>query len=186
MRKNTRRSRSSRTWRSPSSPDGKTWSVGQTLPSVPNGANSKPTFDRFGDLYYLGWQEATRIQGVGRSVFNVDISHDGKTWQRKYRFETPRSFQYPTFHAHDGVIWVCVTQGDRDPSRKERIMFGKLEDLGAFESQAGKQRKPLPPAPPKEPTVMKPGVKLFTDRDYVVHEVPERFDGGRRVRPPDK
>jgi hypothetical protein len=71
-------------------------------------------------LYYLGWQ----VRGAGRSVFNVDVSRDGKTWERKYHFESPRSFQYPTFHEHDGAIWLSVTQG-----RKERIMFGKLETL---------------------------------------------------------
>jgi len=117
--------------------DGKTWSVGTPLPTVPNGANSKPTFDRFGGVYYLGWQEATRIEGVGRSVFNLDVSRDGRTWERKYRFQTPRSFQYPTFHEHEGVIWLCVTQGDKDPSRKERIMFGKLETVGQFAVPAG-------------------------------------------------
>lgn len=114
------------------SPDGRRWSTGKEMPFVPNGANSKPTFDKFAGVYYLGWQEATRIAGVSRSVFNVDISRDGKTWERKYRFETPQSFQYPSFHEHEGVIWLCVTQGDTDPSRKERIMFGKLENTGAF------------------------------------------------------
>ncbi len=113
------------------SSDGRTWSVGRPLPFVPNGTGSKPTFDRFGDLYYLGWQEATRINGVNRSVFNVDISADGKNWTRKYRFETTKSFQYPTFHEHEGVIWVSATQGDSSPSRKERIMFGKLEEIGS-------------------------------------------------------
>jgi hypothetical protein len=149
------------------SKDGQTWTPGRELPIVPNGANSKPTFDKFGDLYYLGWQEATRIHGVSRSVFNIDVSRDGKSWQRKYRFETPRSFQYPTFREHDGAIWLCVTQGDSSPSRKERIMFGKLEDSGAFESQLGLTRKPVP-APPAQPALMTPGVKLFTDRDYTL------------------
>ena len=109
------------------SKDGRTWSVGKELSFVPNGANSKPTFDKFGGVYHLGWQESTRIEGVGRSVFNIDSSRDGKTWERKYRFETPQSFQYPTFREHNGAIWLCVTQGDTSPSRKERIMFGKLE-----------------------------------------------------------
>lgn len=136
------------------SQDGRAWSVGKELPFVTNGANSKPTFDKFGDVYYLGWQERTKIQGVNRSVFNIDISRDGKTWERKYRFETPKSFQYPTFHEHNGAVWLCVTQGDTDPSRKERIMFGKLEDSGAFASQAGKQRKPLPS---QDATVIKSG-----------------------------
>ena len=74
-------------------------------------------------------------------MFNVDISRDGKTWERKYRFESPKSFQYPTFHEHQGNVWLAVTQGDKDASRKERIMFGKLEAVGEFASQAGKQRK---------------------------------------------
>jgi hypothetical protein len=113
------------------SADGKTWSVGRELPFVTNGANSKPTFDRFGGLYYLGWQERTRIGGVNRSVFNLDISADGKNWERKYRFETEKSFQYPTFRKHNGTIYLAVTQGDTDPSRKERIMFGKLEPPAA-------------------------------------------------------
>jgi len=94
---------------------------------VPNGTNSKPTFDNFKGIYYLGWQEATKVNGVNRSVFNLDISRDGKTWERKYRFESDKSFQYPSFHEHDGAIWLAVTQGDTDASRKERIMFGRLE-----------------------------------------------------------
>ncbi|MDI1313795.1 sialidase family protein, partial [Prosthecobacter sp.] len=159
------------------SPDGKTWSVGKPLPIVPNGANSKPTFDKFGGIYYLGWQESTRIQGVSRSVFNVDVSHDGKTWERKYRFETPKSFQYPTFHKHDGVIWLVVTQGDKDQSRKERIMFGKLEDIGKFEPQADQKRIIWPPPLPEEVAVMKPGAKLFTDRAYVIEAIPEQVSG---------
>ena len=111
------------------SKDGRTWTTGEPRPFVPNGLNSKPTFDKFGGVYYLGWQEATSIEGANRSVFNVEVSLDGVTWERKYRFETPKSFQYPTFHEHNGTIWLAVTQGDTDPSRKERIMFGKLETL---------------------------------------------------------
>ncbi len=109
------------------SPDGKTWTPHAHRDFVPNGTSSKPTFDRFGGVYYLGWQEATRINGVSRSVFNIDVSGDGKTWQRKYRFETEKSFQYPTFRKHQGTIYLTVTQGDSSASRKERIMFGKLE-----------------------------------------------------------
>ncbi|MCB1276831.1 sialidase family protein [Prosthecobacter sp.] len=155
------------------SADGRTWSIGTELPQVPNGANSKPTFDKFGGVYYLGWQEATKFQGVNRSVFNVDISRDGKTWQRKYRFETPKSFQYPTFHEHEGDIWLAVTQGDKDASRKERIMFGKLEVVGEFESQKGQKRIDWPPPPPPAPAMMKHGVKLFTDREYVIDQMPD-------------
>ncbi|MBN8418394.1 MAG: exo-alpha-sialidase [Verrucomicrobia bacterium] len=159
------------------SADGKTWRTGRPLPIVPNGANSKPTFDKFGDVYYLGWQESTRIQGVGRSVFNVDVSRDGKTWERKYRLETPKSFQYPTFHEHSGVIWLVVTQGDKDASRKERIMFGKLEDMGLFEPQTDQKRIVWPAPPPEEAAVMKPGVKLFTDRPYVIEALFEPVSG---------
>ncbi|MBK9167829.1 MAG: exo-alpha-sialidase [Bryobacterales bacterium] len=109
--------------------DGRSWTPGRHVEFIPNGDNSKPTFDRFGGVYYLGWQENTRIDGVRRSVFNLDVSRDGKTWERKYRFATPKSFQYPTFREYGGAIWVSVTQGDSSPSRKERIMFGKLEDV---------------------------------------------------------
>lgn len=119
------------------STDGRTWTAGKEMPYVQNGLNSKPTFDRFGNIYYLGWQENTRILDCNRSVFNVDISYDGKNWERKYRFETPHSFQYPTFHEHNGVIWLSVTQSDHRGS-SDRIMFGKLEDTGAFELQQGK------------------------------------------------
>jgi hypothetical protein len=94
---------------------------------VSNGTTSKPTFDRFHDIYYLGWQEATQVNGIHRSVFNIDISVDGVRWDRKYRFETEKSFQYPTFREHRGSVYLTVTQGDVSKERKERIMFGKLE-----------------------------------------------------------
>ena len=107
--------------------NGRTWTPHEHRGFVPNGSSSKPTFDRFAGIYYLGWQEATRINGVSRSVFNIDISRDGTTWQRKYRFETEGSFQYPTFRKYNGTVYLTVTQGDSSPSRKESIMFGKLE-----------------------------------------------------------
>ena len=107
--------------------DGVRWTPGEHRAFVTNGAASRPTFDRFRDVYYLGWQERTRIEGVSRSVFNLDVSRDGVTWERKYRFETVKSFQYPTFREHEGTIYLTTTQGDSDGSRKERIMFGRLE-----------------------------------------------------------
>lgn len=109
------------------SADGRTWTTGGPRDFVRKGAASKPTFDKFDGLYYLGWQESTQIDKVSRSVFNIDVSADGKHWERKYRFESTKSFQYPTFVADKGAVWLCVTQGDSDPSRKERIMFGRLE-----------------------------------------------------------
>lgn len=152
------------------SQDGRKWAVGRELPFVSNGSNSKPTFDKFGGVYYLGWQDATQIGGKRRTMFNLDVSRDGQTWERKYRFETPHSFQYPTLHEHQGAIWLSVTQGPL----KDRIMFGKLEDLGQFESQAGKKRIVWPVQPQDEGAVMKPGVKLFTDREYVIDQLPEQ------------
>jgi len=109
------------------SKDGRTWSMNEHRDFVPNGTSSKPTFDRFGGIYYLGWQEATIVNDVRRSVFNLDVSRDGVTWERKYRFESEKSFQYPAFHESDGAIWVSVTQGEADASHKDRIMFGRLE-----------------------------------------------------------
>jgi hypothetical protein len=107
--------------------DGRHWTPNQHRACVPNGTSSKPTFDRFHGIYYLGWQERTQIARVSRSVFNIEVSADGVNWERKYRFETEKSFQYPTFREYQGSIYLTVTQGDTDPSRKERIMFGKLE-----------------------------------------------------------
>ncbi len=109
------------------SPDGKTWTAPAYRDIVPNGGSSKPNFEKFNGIYYLGWQESTRVNGVSRSVFNIDVSPDGVQWKRKYRFATEKSFQYASFHQHEGKIYFTVTQGDSSPSRKERIMFGKLE-----------------------------------------------------------
>ena len=116
------------------SKDGRTWTQGEPRSFVTKGSNSKPTFDKFNGIYYLGWQEASRMQdgrGVGRKIFNIEISRDGVTWERKFRFETEDSFQYPTFRQHAGAVWFSVTQGTRDSS--DRIMFGRLETLSARE-----------------------------------------------------
>lgn len=112
------------------SDDGKSWTKSEPRPFVSKGSNSKPTFDNFNGLYYLGWQEATRItdgHGVGRKIFNLDISRDGVSWERKYRFESEDSFQYPTFRLHEGTIWFTVTQGTGGST--DRIMFGRLESV---------------------------------------------------------
>lgn len=109
------------------SPDGRKWTAPVYWASVPNGTNSKPNLEKFGNTYYLGWQESTRVNNVSRSMFNIDVSTDGKTWTRKYRFESDRSFQYLSLHEYRGEVFLTVTQGDHSPSRKERILFGKLE-----------------------------------------------------------
>ncbi len=108
------------------SKDGKHWDTNRFLDVVKNGTSSKPTFDYFNGVYYLGWQDNRKIGGVNRSVFNIDVSKDGKTWERKYIFETEKSFQYPTFCEYQGHVYLAVTQGDSSKSRKERIMFGEL------------------------------------------------------------
>jgi hypothetical protein len=108
---------------STSSDNGRTWTPPAYRPEiVPNGGNSKPNFEKFFGTYYLCWQESTRVDGVSRSVFNIDVSTDGVRWERKYRFATNQSFQYLSLHEYRGSIYLTVTQG-----RKERIMFGRLE-----------------------------------------------------------
>lgn len=110
------------------SPDGRRWTVAAPRKWIPNGTSSKPTLDRLLGVYHLGWQESPPKGRPGRSIFNVDVSEDGQTWRRKYRFDTDKSFQYPVFRESNGKVYVAVTQGDTDPSRKERILFGLLAD----------------------------------------------------------
>jgi hypothetical protein len=79
----------------------------------------------FGGVRYAGWQERAKTDGVSRSLFNIDVSKDGRNWERKYRFETAQSFQSPAFVASNGAVWLSVTHGEA--GRQERIMFGRLE-----------------------------------------------------------
>ncbi len=75
-----------------------------------------------------GWYECdTQIDGVSRSVFNLDVSRDGKTLQRKHRLETEKSYQYPTFRERRDAIYPTDAQGNDSPIRKETILFGRLE-----------------------------------------------------------
>ncbi len=111
------------------SADGRTWTTNEYIDAVPTGGDSKPNFECFNGVYYLAWQDGEKINDIHRSIFNIDVSPDGKTWERKYRFETEKSFQYATFHDYDGTIYLTVTQGDHSKSRKERIMFGRLDDV---------------------------------------------------------
>lgn len=111
------------------SPDGYDWSPHEHHPDVQSGGNSKPAFERFGSLYYLGWNDAAQCNGVHRSVYNLDVSRDGERWERQYRFESEQSFQYATFREYDGVIYLTVTQGGSSDRCKERIMFGVLENV---------------------------------------------------------
>jgi hypothetical protein len=107
---------------------GQTWSTGEYRDVVPNGVSAKPTFDWIKGQYWLGWQEDPGDDAdVTRSIFNVEVSPDGINWERRYRFVTDKSFQYPMFCEYEGHVYVCVTQGDYSSSRKERIMFGRVE-----------------------------------------------------------
>jgi hypothetical protein len=109
------------------SKDDKTWEKPVFMDFIKNGTSSKPVFEKLNGVYYLGWQADEQVNGIYRSVYNIDVSKDGIHWKRKYRFETEKSFQYPTLQEYNGYVWLTVTQGDVDPSRKEYIMFGKLE-----------------------------------------------------------
>ncbi len=104
--------------------DGKIWTPAGYRGFVRNGAGSKPTFNRFNGIYYLGWNDAMRIDNVRRSVFNIDISRDGRIWERKYRFETPNAFEYPTFKEDNGKIWLTISGNNQ-----RTIKFGLLEEL---------------------------------------------------------
>jgi len=106
---------------------GKKWSKGKTMPFVPSGGGSKPVFEKFNGVYYLGWQE-----DAARTIFNIDVSTDCENWTRKYRFETPLTFQYPTLQQHDGKIYISVTTGEKGVTKdvttgKVKILFGVLE-----------------------------------------------------------
>jgi hypothetical protein len=87
---------------------------------------------RVGHEAQTWYRDYDLTNGAYRSVFNLDVSHDGIHWERKYRFETEKSFQYPTLREYAGAIYLTVTQGDYSDSRKERIMYGKLEELGSL------------------------------------------------------
>ncbi|MBE0652522.1 MAG: exo-alpha-sialidase [Bacteroidales bacterium] len=123
----TRQELGTRNYTFSSSKNGIEWTVNEYLDFVPNGTNAKPVFELFNGIYYLGWQEETQINNVFRSVYNIEVSRDGIHWERKYRFETEKSFQYPHLAQYEGSVYMAITQGDTDASRKERIMFGKLE-----------------------------------------------------------
>lgn len=159
--------------------DGASWTVAAPRPFVPNGLNSKPTFDRFGGVYHLGWQENTKVGDCNRSVFNVDVSRDGKTWERKYRFESPHSFQYPTFHEHGGTIWLSVTQSDHKGS-SDRIMFGRLEQARPAAAAAGTVPTFAGPTPGTLREITIPMVDISGDakrHSIVARGTPEAYQG---------
>lgn len=121
-----RRENGDKNYRFAISNDGRNWTSGLDFSNVTQGLNSKPTFDCFNGVYYLGWQERNPTPDASRSIFNIDVSPDGRHWTRKYRFEVaPDSFQYPTLREGDGKIWLAVTRGEKGSTN--RIEFGQLE-----------------------------------------------------------
>ncbi len=113
------------------SPDGRVWTTAGEREFVSRGTNSKPTFDFFNGVYYLGWQEKAPLGAVDRSIFNIDISKDCETWERKYRFVSNHSFQYPTFKKYGNAIYFTASQGTHSygTGGQDRIVFGVLETL---------------------------------------------------------
>lgn len=107
--------------------DGHCWSPAEEWPLVQNGSNSKPIFEQFGGVYYLGWQEKP-----DRTRFNIDLSADLIHWKRAYSFNDAQfSLQYPSLYAYNGIIYICATHGKVGPSGdfRDAIMFGKLTSI---------------------------------------------------------
>ena len=107
------------------SADGKNWTVAKTMPFAQGGGTSKPVFEKYNGVYYLGWQEDGQ-----RTIFNIDISTDCKNWTRKYRFENDESFQYPSLLLHNGKVYISATtggEGAKNRRGKVKIIFGVLE-----------------------------------------------------------
>lgn len=107
--------------------DGRCWSDAFYLPNIKTGSRSKPMLEKINGVYYMGWQDKEMIENKGRSIFNIDVSVDGINWERKYRFCSVRSFQYPQIKEYAGNLYIAATQGLGDLSGKETIVFGKLE-----------------------------------------------------------
>ena len=75
-------------------------------------------------------RQAYDVWNKDANNYHFTTSRDGRTWTPGREMpHVPNGANSPTFHEHEGAIWLSVTQGDTDASRKERIMFGKLEDL---------------------------------------------------------
>ncbi len=97
------------------SEDGTEWSEPKREEWVTNGTTSKPTLARFGDYYFMGWNE------LSRGLFHLAYSKDAKSWTTLYSFHSATTFQYPEFDMYDGQMYFSVTTGN-----KEQIYFGKL------------------------------------------------------------
>ena len=155
------------------SQDGKTWTVGEQMPFVPNGLNSKPTFDKFGGVYYLGWQENTRIHGCNRSVFNVDISRDGQNVGAQIPLRDTALLPIPDLPRARGRDLAHRHAGRPHSAARIASCSASWKPWASSSRKQGRKRIAWPAPPPDEPAVMKRGVKLFTDREYVIDEMPD-------------
>lgn len=109
------------------SSDGVSWTPAEEWPIVQNGSNSKPLLDRFGGVYYLGWQEKP-----DRTRFNIDVSIDFVHWTRAYSFDNAEfSLQYPSLCEADGNIYICGTHGavGSGGECRDSIWFTRLNTL---------------------------------------------------------
>ena len=110
-----RNERGDKNYRFSYSEDGKVWSEPVSKDFLQNGTHSKPTLTRYGDYYFMGWNE------YSREIFHLAYSKDGESWTPLYSFYAPTTFQYPEFEMYNGQMYFSVTTGS-----KEQICFGKL------------------------------------------------------------
>ena len=97
------------------SEDGTEWTDPVYEDFMKTGYTSKPTLDRFGDYYFMGYND------LSRGLFHLAYSLDAKNWTVLYSFHSPTTFQYPKFDIYEGQMYFSVTTGN-----KEQIYFGKL------------------------------------------------------------
>ncbi|MBQ9428824.1 MAG: hypothetical protein IJU41_04685 [Clostridia bacterium] len=97
------------------SEDGRTWTEPAHQSFMPTGYTAKPTLDRFGDYYFMGYND------LSRGLFHLAYSLDALHWTTLFSFHSPTTFQYPRFDIYDGQMYFSATTGE-----KEKIFFGKL------------------------------------------------------------
>lgn len=97
------------------SKDGTEWTYPAYEDFMPTGYTAKPTLDRFGDYYFMGYHD------LSRGLFHIAYSLDAKNWTVLYSFHSPTTFQYPKLAIYEGQMYISATMGE-----KESIWFGKL------------------------------------------------------------
>ena len=126
-------------YRFATSPDGRVWSPGAEKPAVQNGSNSKPILEKFGGVYFMGWQEKPF-----RTRFNIDLSADAKNWVRAFSFDDEEfSLQYPDLYLWEGTVYICGTHGrvGGGPDGRDSIWFGPLAAVEEAQKLVADNRK---------------------------------------------